>query len=150
MPDDESTNVPFIHSEHAFGEEHHMENVTYKSHDDVSRPTRLSEESFFTSSPETFTPESSSSGLRHDERSTEDFLFTTMQSSTQFEQRSISGDDYQSEETSTNSKRASVGQEDETEMTTNAEVISIPFLFCFYSKTIFLVIFINIRTFNIK
>jgi hypothetical protein len=107
---EESSDIPNIHSEHKYGE-HHSE---YMPTDEVSRPSRLSEEI-----SSTFTTQSPSSvHLTHDERSFNDFSFTTMESKTQFNERSINGPGLNWEEETIQSERYFPDQERQLEMTT--------------------------------
>jgi hypothetical protein len=110
---EESSDIPNIHSEHKYGE-HHSEHMAT---DEVSRPTRLSKEM-----SSTFTTQSPSSvHLTHDERSFNDFSFTTMESKTQFNERSINGLGLNRDEETEKSERYFPGQEHHLEMTTVSE-----------------------------
>jgi len=110
---EESSDIPNIHSEHKY-DEHHSEHVPT---DEVSHQTRLSKEM-----SSTFTTQSPSSvHLTHAERSFNDFSFTTMESKTQFNERSINSLTLNRDEETEKSERYFPGQEHHLEMTTVSE-----------------------------
>jgi len=113
IPDDESTDVPTVHKPRT-NEEHDVDEFTtpdhFEGHEHGSHSLRSFDDS---ASPVMFASENS---VHDDTRSIDDFLFTTLESSTEFERRTLFSEDASQEELTTHSKRES---EYEPEMTTD-------------------------------
>jgi len=125
IPDDESTDVPKFHKSRT-SDEHDGDEFTTPDHFEDHEHGSHSQRSFDDSaSPMMFASESS---VHDDTRSIDDFLFTTLESSTEFERRTLFSEDVSKEEFTTPSKREFEDEfttpskresEDEMEMTTN-------------------------------